>query len=153
MAQQSLVGQDLLSIKDLWSQSVRHTALGRTPLGEGSTRRKDLYLTAHNTHTRQISMPPAGFELSFFLCDSPQWTRASSFTRYLDHTQELTTLCRTSLDERSARHSDLYLTTTNTHNRQTSMPPVGFEPTISAGADLRLRRRGHWERLCSVSTR
>ena len=25
------------------------------------------------------------------------------------------------------------MTTNNTHNRQTSMPPVGFEPTISAG--------------------
>jgi hypothetical protein len=28
---------------------------------------------------------------------------------------------------------DLYLTTHNTHNRQTSMPPVEIEPTISAG--------------------
>ena len=28
---------------------------------------------------------------------------------------------------------NLYLTTHNIHNRQTSMPPVGFEPTISAG--------------------
>jgi hypothetical protein len=28
---------------------------------------------------------------------------------------------------------DLYLTTHDTHNRQISMPPVGFEPTISAG--------------------
>ena len=37
------------------------------------------------------------------------------------------------LDEWSARRRDLYLTTHNTHNRQTSMPPVGFEPTISAG--------------------
>jgi hypothetical protein len=36
------------------------------------------------------------------------------------------------LDERSIRHGDLYLTTHNTYNRQTSMPPVGFEPTISA---------------------
>ena len=26
-----------------------------------------------------------------------------------------------------------YLTTHNTHNRQTSTPPAGFEPTISAG--------------------
>ena len=26
-----------------------------------------------------------------------------------------------------------YLTTHNTHNRQISMPPVGFEPKISAG--------------------
>ena len=33
----------------------------------------------------------------------------------------------------SARRRDLYLTTHNTQNRQTSMPPVGFEPTISAG--------------------
>ena len=31
------------------------------------------------------------------------------------------------------RRRDLYLTTLNTHNRQTSMPPVGFEPTIPAG--------------------
>jgi hypothetical protein len=26
---------------------------------------------------------------------------------------------------------DLYLTTHNIHNRQTFMPPVGFEPTIA----------------------
>ena len=43
-----------------------------------------------------------------------------------------TTLCSTPLDEWSARRTDLYLTTHNTHNRQTSMPPVGFEPTMSA---------------------
>ena len=58
---------------------------------------------------------------------------ASSFLRFLDHTQRRTTVGRTSLDEWSARRRDLYLTTHNTHNRQTSMPPVGFEPTISAG--------------------
>ena len=29
--------------------------------------------------------------------------------------------------------SQLYLTTHNTHNRKTSMPPTGFKPTISAG--------------------
>ena len=43
-----------------------------------------------------------------------------------------TTLGRTPLDEWSVRRRDLYLTTHNTHNRQTSMPPVGFEPTIPA---------------------
>ena len=32
------------------------------PLDDWSARRTDLYLTRHNTHTRQISMPPAGFE-------------------------------------------------------------------------------------------
>ena len=54
---------------------------------------------------------------------------ASSFTRF---TQQRTTVRKTPLDEWSARRKDLYLTTHNTHNRQTSLPPVGFEPTISA---------------------
>ena len=58
---------------------------------------------------------------------------ASSFLRFLDHTQRRTTVGRNPLDEWSARRRDLYLTTHNTHNRQISMPPVGFEPTISAG--------------------
>jgi hypothetical protein len=64
---------------------------------------------------------------------SPQWVRASSFTRFLDHTKRRTRIGRAPLDEWSARCRDLYLTTHNTHNRQTSMTPVGFEPTISAG--------------------
>jgi hypothetical protein len=42
------------------------------------------------------------------------------------------TVCRTPLDEESARRRGLYLTTHNTHNRQTSMSPAGFEPAISA---------------------
>jgi len=52
---------------------------------------------------------------------------------FLDHTQRRTTVGRNPLDEWSARRRDLYLTTHNTHNRQISMPPVGFKPTISAG--------------------
>jgi len=36
------------------------------------------------------------------------------------------------MDERSARHKDLYLTTHNTHKRNTSIPPAGFEPAIPA---------------------
>ena len=50
---------------------------------------------------------------------------------FLDHTQRHTTVGRTPLDEWSACHRDLYLTTHDTYNRQTSMPSVGFEPTIS----------------------
>ena len=52
---------------------------------------------------------------------------------FLDHTQRRTTVGRTPLDEWSARRRDLSLTTHGTHNRQISMPPVGFEPKISAG--------------------
>ena len=51
---------------------------------------------------------------------------------YRSHTRRIT-VCRTPLDEWSVRRRDLYLTTNNNDNRQTSMPPVGFEPTISAG--------------------
>ena len=40
---------------------------------------------------------------------------------------------RSPLDEWSVRRRDLYMITHNIHNRQISMPPVGFEPTISAG--------------------
>ena len=74
------------------------------------------------------------YHLFFFLwrCD-PTRFMASSFLMFLDHTQRRITVGWTPLDEWSARRRDLYLTTHNTHNRQTSMPPVGFEPTISAG--------------------
>ena len=64
---------------------------------------------------------------------SLQWAMASSFTRFLDHIQRRTTVGRTPLDEWSARRRDLCLISHNTHNRQTSTPPVGFETTISAG--------------------
>ena len=67
----------------------------------------------------------------FFLIPVALWPNAGH--GLLDHTQRRTTVGRTPLDERSARHRDLYLTTHNTHNRQISMPPVGFEPKISAG--------------------
>jgi len=70
---------------------------------------------------------------SLFWRDSSQWARASSFTRFLDYTQRRTTVGRTPLDEGSTSRRDLYLTTHDTHNRQTSMPPVRLEPTISAG--------------------
>jgi hypothetical protein len=76
------------------------------------------------------------FFFLFVLARQPpplQWARASSFTRFLDHTQRCTTVGRTPLDEWSALRIDVYLTTHNTHSRQTSLPPVGFETTISAG--------------------
>jgi hypothetical protein len=58
-----------------------------------------------------------------------------------------TTLCRTPLDEWSALRRDLYLTTLNTHMRQTSMPSGGIRtlnPTKRTAADPHLRPRCHW---------
>jgi hypothetical protein len=40
--------------------TLRHTTLGRTPLDEWSARRRDFYLTRHNTQKRQTSMQPGG---------------------------------------------------------------------------------------------
>jgi len=45
-----------------FTMTLRHTTLSRTLLDEWSTRRKDLYLTTHNTYKTQTSMPPAVFE-------------------------------------------------------------------------------------------
>jgi len=54
-------------------------------------------------------------KIDFFLgggrlwrCD-PMRVIASSFTRFVDHTQRRTTVGRTPLDEWSARRRDLYL--------------------------------------------
>ena len=79
-----------------------------------------------------VAFSKVNYVLFVFGATAPQWATASSFTRFLDHTRRRTTVGRTPLDEWSARRRDIYLTH-NTHNRQTSMPSVGFEPTISAG--------------------
>ena len=80
------------------------------------------FITILNTH----------LQLFFIWRDSPQWAMASSFTRFLDHTQWRTTVGRTPLDEWSGRRRHLYLATHNT-NRQTSTSLAGFEITISTG--------------------
>jgi len=75
-----------------------------------------------------------------FWRNSSQGARASSFTRFLDHTQRHTTFGRTPLDERSTHRRDLYLTTHNTHNRQKDHAPSGIRThnlSKRAAADLR----------------
>jgi hypothetical protein len=81
-------------------------------------------------------------------CD-PTRVMASSFWRYLDHTQRRSTVGRTLLDQWSARRRNRYLTKHSTHNRQTSKPPGEIRThnlSRRAAADLRLRPRGHWDR-------
>jgi hypothetical protein len=46
--------------------------LGRIPLDEWSARRRDLYLTTHDTHKRQTSIPSAGFEPAILGSERPQ---------------------------------------------------------------------------------
>jgi hypothetical protein len=65
----------------------------------------------------------------------PVHSRCRGCLPSLDHTQTHTTVGKTPLDEGSARRRDLYLKT-QTLIRSTAMPPIGFEPTISASARL-----------------
>ena len=71
--------------------------------------------------------------ITFFFCrSSPTRARTASFSRFLDHTQWYTTVCRTPLDEGSARRRYLNLTTHNTHKRQIFMASAGFELAVPA---------------------
>jgi len=61
----AVLGLDRLIVEVFTPHSVRHTTLGRIPLDERSARRRELYLTTHNTHKKQITIPPVGLEFSF----------------------------------------------------------------------------------------
>ena len=64
---------------------------------------------------------------------APQWARASSLSRFLDHTQlRHTTVGRIPLDEWSARRGSLYLATHNIQNKKNAMPQAGFKSAIPA---------------------
>ena len=70
-----------------------------------------IYVTAitlkvkENLHTATIILSYIllkkmfSFFLFFFGLTAPQWIRASSFTRFLDHTKRRTTVDRTPIDE------------------------------------------------------
>jgi hypothetical protein len=61
-----------------FTNTLRHTTLGKTPLEVWSARRKYLYLTTHNTHKREASMPSAEFKPTLTQTERPQ-THALDF--------------------------------------------------------------------------
>jgi hypothetical protein len=71
-ARQPLGGPGRLVYRGFAITHFRHTTVGRTPLDEWPARRRDLYLTTHNTHKRQTSMLPAGFEPAIPASERPQ---------------------------------------------------------------------------------
>jgi len=60
------------------SHLIRHSTIGRSSPDECWVRCRDLYLTTHNTHKRQTSMPLAGFETAISESELPH-------THTLDH--------------------------------------------------------------------
>jgi len=70
------------------------------------------------TFSPMVQQPPSG----------PGPPHYRGFTIALSHT----TVGKNPLDEWSARYRHLYLTTHNSHKRQTCMLPAGLKPTIPA---------------------
>ena len=99
----------------------QYTILIALPLQRWSQKRASLLC---NTHIASLVFP-------FFFWRNPSGPGPSHSRRF----QIINTTTHHSRYDSSGREisRDLYLTTYNTHNRQTSMPPVGFEPAISAG--------------------
>ena len=84
------------------------------------------------------------FHFVCFWSDSPQWARATAFMRFLDQTQWLLWTSEQLVAETSTwQHTHKTLTT--------DIHALGGIRTRSLGrrvaADLRLIRRGHWDRL------
>jgi hypothetical protein len=83
-----------------------------------------------NSNNYRNSLPDTRYLSSEFVSSSAAqrglWP--PRIRRFLDHAQRRATVGKSPLDEWSARRRDLCLTT---HNRQTSMSPVEFEPNIA----------------------
>jgi hypothetical protein len=65
------------------------------------------------------------------MTQQPIMGQGLSLSKFKDYIQSDTT-GRTRLDDWSTRRRDLYLTTYNTHKRQTSMIRAGFELAVPA---------------------
>jgi len=65
-----------LHLRGLAITLIGHITLGRAPLDEWSAQPRDLYLKTHNTHNRQISIPPETFDPAFPASERPS-THAS----------------------------------------------------------------------------
>jgi hypothetical protein len=71
--------------------TFRHTTVRRAPLDEWSARRTDRYLTMHNTHKRQKSMPPGGFKPAI---PAGEWPQNHGIDRAATGTCTVTCKCR-----------------------------------------------------------
>lgn len=66
------MGLGCLIVEVSRSHIFRHTTLSTTPLDTGMACPKYLYLTSFNTHKRQTSMGPDGFEPAIPISERPE---------------------------------------------------------------------------------
>ena len=90
---------------------------------------------------RALSLSNSSFFLSPYLC-LPTHCRCTGYCCTWSHSDTHThTVGRNLLDEWSVRRRDLYLTTHNTHKRQTSTSSAEFEPSKRAATEPHPRPR------------
>jgi len=124
------------------SNTFRHKlpSLGRLSLVSKIHCKTNAYLSSIKQYkTHLLKSNTAQNQVKTFVClfvcfwhNSPQWVMASSFTRFLDQTQRRTN-SRYDTSGRVISSSQRPLPGNTQHSQQTSMPPVEFEPKISAG--------------------
>jgi hypothetical protein len=123
--------QHFVESKVLWPSSIKLTSATYTESRKSSLLTRKLFLDdPFNTIlTRMCKFSVRFLFLRCFsvLRNSPTLDKAASLLRFLDHTHWHTTVGRIPLDGRSAGRRDLYLTTRNTHKRQTSIPRSIFK--------------------------
>ena len=134
------------TLKNEWSFTSTPYGISLNSVQSGPTTASPVLLSLHQIGTRRqtwvnliseslilsrvhVSPSFCSYRYRHFWRCGPTRTMASSFMRFLVHTRRRNTVGRTPLDQWSARRRDLYLTTHNTHMRQTSMYLAGFEPT------------------------
>jgi hypothetical protein len=111
-------------VRTLWRRKEPRTPAGNLTMIPLSSRQQP-------SHYTDYSIFSSSNGLTALVGLGPLIIEASRFNSFRH-----TTLGRTPLDEWSVRCRVLYLTTHSTHKRQTSMPPVGFEPAIPASERL-----------------
>ena len=87
----------------------------------------------HVWHGRFVTLITEWDPIIFLMARQPLLGLGFLYDVSRGHSIRHITLGRTPLDNGLVRHIDLYLTTHNTHKRQTFMSPAGFEPAKPAG--------------------
>jgi hypothetical protein len=87
----------------------RRPRVGKTPLDERSARGQDLYLTTHNIHDRQNSVPPTGFDLKSQQGGRPQ-NYAFEYTILRFDTTSFETVFNHNFDSKNCKHNNNLIT-------------------------------------------
>ena len=129
----------------LTTQHSQHTTLTTFTTHNTHNTTHNTHNTTHNTHNTTLTTQNTQH--------SQHTTLTTHNTQHSQHSQHTTFSTLTTQNTQHSKHTTL--TTHNNHNRQTCMLPARIEPVIPTDGkpQIRLRPRGHWDRLCTNASR